>query len=118
MNEGDDPRVLLLHRGDPLDVIGVAAHAKSELHAGRREVPARRLQVFALRADLQGSSISGTRLSSLLISAAVEDASIRDPSARPYAVVHHENLRSIGLLARAGLRTHVAASDPDYLIVL
>lgn len=116
---GDEPRVLVILDEEPAVIVGIGAHAKSELRDSGFEVAARRLQVAALNVEAQGGSdAEGNRYSSMLISALIQDAQEVDPGARIYALVHRDNARSLGMLARAGLVRTVVMPPTDYVIVL
>ncbi|MFO0600145.1 MAG: hypothetical protein U0228_32855 [Myxococcaceae bacterium] len=101
-----DPRLLLLIERASKALIGVAAHERAILLAGRRRFAATKLEVVAVSSAWQGRRTrDGRRASDLLLSGLMLDVSTRVPprDARVFAVVHEDNFRSIALLQRHGL---------------
>lgn len=101
-----DPRLLLLLERRTGYLVGVAAHERVTLKAGRRRIAATKLELVALATSWHGKRFpGGQRASDVLMSAVMTDISQRVPprDARVFAVVHEDNLRSIALLRRHGL---------------
>jgi hypothetical protein len=106
-------RLLLAFDGARL--VAVGAHAQEALILTDDTVLATRLQVVALGLDDQGRVLEhGTRLSDVVISTVIADALRGGPSELVTAIVAGENLRSIALCERNGLRSQTRYSR-DYV---
>lgn len=101
-----DPRLLFLFERRSKRLVGVAAHERVAMKAGRRRIAATKVELVALASAWHGKRFpSGERASDVLMSAVMADISQRVPPrhARVFAVVHEDNVRSIVLLRRHGL---------------
>jgi hypothetical protein len=111
-----DPRVLLMLVEEEL--VGVTGHEHASLVApDGRQVDATKLEVVALSDMWQGKRFSSdVRASDVLMSAAITDITGRRPPRHThvYAVVHEENERSLGLLARHGFSDELSRPHPRY----
>lgn len=110
-----DPRLLVITEPDG-DLIGVVAHRRTMLTVTGRAQAVRKIEVLALQTAYQGVTQGGVRHSSALISAALTDIGARDGDVATMAIVHSSNIRSIRLLARAGL-ANLAPYAPPYVLV-
>lgn len=113
-----DPRLLLLFERESGELVGVAAHERETLHEeDGTQIAGTHLHVAALSSSWQGRSFAaGEKASHVLMSAIMQDVKDRVPPrwARVYAIVHEENLRSLGLCARFGLTVDMPRSHPNY----
>ncbi len=114
----NDPRLLFLFHRPSGELIGVAAHERTELRWGKEKpFAATKLEVVAIVRNWQGQRFtSGERVSDVLLSAVMTDVAGRVPPrhARVFALVHEKNSRSISALVRNGLVEELSRVDAHY----
>ena len=114
----NDPRLLLLFHRKSGELVGVAAHERTELRYGRTQpFAATKLEVVAIARKWQGQRFkSGDRVSDVLLSAVMTDVAARVPPrhARVFAIAHEKNVRSIAALVRHGLVEELSRVDPSH----
>jgi hypothetical protein len=113
-----DPRLLLVFDRRTKELVAVAAHERRTLqHDDEAPFAATKLEVVAVARAWQGRRFnSGERASDVAMAAVMTDVTDRVPrrAARIFAVVHEENVRSIGLYRRHGLIEELSRPHSGY----
>ena len=100
-------RLLLAFDGDRL-VCCMAHHLEMLISQGGKSTIAARLQLFAIAVEDQGCRLAdGTRLSDLVMATFMSDAMETRATGVITAIVALDNLRSIALCKRHGMRSQV-----------
>ena len=93
-------------------LVAVGAHADEALFLPDETVRAIRLQVLAVGLADQGRVLaSGHRLADVVLATLIDDATRVRPTDLATAIVAAENLRSISLCERNGLRSQTRCGD-------
>lgn len=104
-------RLCLLLGFDGLSLVAVAAHAEEALILPEDTLIAIRIHLLAIAVADQGRVLEdGARLADVMFSTVIEDALRRRQAALVTAIVARENLRSIALCERNGLRSQTRHS--------